>query len=371
MTASDSTRLERVRQELLIRARVPRHPLQYLTVDQIAPVLARLESLDREHWAETFRDGAEPYERAAAEAEAANDAAAAARQYLVAYDLYHMARFPAPNSPGKLGAYRRAQQMHRQAVRWLKVDMERVEIPFGGRPGEGRMCVALLRKPSEVQRPAVLITWGGIDTFKEERERGADPFLAAGLAVLAIDMPGVGDAPLSGSTDAERLWDPVFDWIESRSDLDAARVGVLGLSTGGYWATKLAHTRRERIRCAINHGGPAHFAFQPDWIARAEDGEYLMELSATLASAFGGATYDDWVRIAPTLSLLDLGILDQPCAPLLLWNGVDDTVFPIQDMHLLLEHGDPKLVRFAPGGHMGYVAETLPTMLAFLGLHLG
>ena len=27
--------------------------------------------------------------------------------------------------------------------------------------------------------------------------------------------------------------------------------------------------------------------------------------------------------------------------------------FPIADMYLLLEHGDPKTARFFPGGHMG------------------
>jgi len=28
-------------------------------------------------------------------------------------------------------------------------------------------------------------------------------------------------------------------------------------------------------------------------------------------------------------------------------------VFPIADMHLLIEHGAPKSARFYPGGHMG------------------
>jgi len=46
-------------------------------------------------------------------------------------------------------------------------------------------------------------------------------------------------------------------------------------------------------------------------------------------------------------------VLDKPCAPLLCVNGVDDSVFPIADMHLLLEHGAPKASRFYAGGHMG------------------
>ncbi len=167
-------------------------------------------------------------------------------------------------------------------------------------------------------------------------------------------MPGVGDAPLDGAPDAERQWDAIFDWIATRDDLDADRVAVLGASTGGYWAAKLAHTHRERLRAVVDHGGPAHLAFQKDWIKEAQTGEYPFELAETLACAFGGKSYDDWLTRAPGLSLLEQGVLDRPCAPMLLVNGVQDSVFPIQDMYLLLEHGEPKSARFFPNeGHMG------------------
>jgi hypothetical protein len=77
-------------------------------------------------------------------------------------------------------------------------------------------------------------------------------------------------------------------------------------------------------------------------------------MAETLAHAFGGESYADWVRLAPRLSLLDQGVLEQPSAPLLLVNGVHDSVFPIRDMHLLLEHGSAKSARFyADAGHMG------------------
>jgi len=89
-------------------------------------------------------------------------------------------------------------------------------------------------------------------------------------------------------------------------------------------------------------------------------------LAETLASAFGGKAYDDWVALAPRLSLLDQGILDRPCAPLLLVNGVQDTVFPIQDMHLLLERGQAKMARFfADEGHMGG-SQAIPVIVDWL-----
>jgi hypothetical protein len=71
------------------------------------------------------------------------------------------------------------------------------------------------------------------------------------------------------------------------------------------------------------------------------------------------------------MSLLTQGILDMPCAPLLLIDGKDDTQVPIQDHYLLLKHGLPKTIRVFPGGHMGRSPDTLPTVVHWLAERLG
>jgi esterase FrsA len=340
-----------VKKELHERAKENRNPFLYTIYDEVAPVIDGLRSVDREDWAKGFGALAAPHEERAAKAEAAGDAGTALKEYLIAYDCYHVARYPAPNSPGKLAAYRKSQENFHKAARYFDPPLERVKMPFKGQTGEGAVSIGLLRKPEGVSRPPVAVIWGGIDAFKEERP--SDPYLRAGLATLCIDMPGVADAPLPGSENGERLWDTVFDYIANRSDLDADRVGIHGGSTGGYWATKVAHTHAHRLRAAVNQGGPAHFAFRADWIAKAQRGEYPFELAETLACAFDRSSGEEWIEYAPKLSLLTQGILEKPCAPLLCVNGVNDTVFPIADMHLLLEYGNPKTARFYPGGHMG------------------
>ena len=69
---------------------------------------------------------------------------------------------------------------------------------------------------------------------------------------------------------------------------------------------------------------------------------------------FGVKTLEEVLRIAPSLSLVTQGLIDQPCAPLLCINGKEDDQHPISDIYLLLEHGSPKDVRIIPGaGHMG------------------
>lgn len=361
--------LEEVRKIMLPRARARRNPFEVTDPEEVARAFDDLASLDRDHWAETFSRYAQRYEDRAQAADAAGDTNAARENYLCAYNWYRLARYPAPNSPGKRQAYARYKANYLSASRYFDPPLEEVTMPFSGRPGEGEAVVGYLRKPPVPGPLPVVVSWGGIDGFKEDRR--AEPFLARNLAVLIIDQPGTGEAPIPGSEDAERMWDGVFDWIGSHSSLDAARVCILGASTGGYLAAKLAHTHRERIRAAVNHGGCTHYAFQAEWIEQAQQGEYPLELAETLATAFGRSTFEEWVEYAPRLSLLDQGVLDQPCAPLLCVNGLHDTVFPIQDQYLLLEHGMPKSARFFDAGHMGDPPHTINTIAEWLATQLG
>lgn len=334
MTGSPARPFEDVRAILLERARERKNPFADTDPAVAERVVRGLRSTAHGSWVEAFATAAlEPVSRG---------------RWREAYGLWRVARYPAPTSELKKAAYRRSQELYLMAAATEPPLLEQVTIPFDGRAGEGRAIAAHLRRP-DVAHPPVVVMWGGIDSFKEERR--PERYLAAGLATLAIDMPGVGDAPLLGSTDAERMWDGVFAWIGTRRDLDADRIAVLGGSTGGYWATKLSRTHRDRIRAAVDHSGPVHDSFTPEWIARAQVGEYPFELAETLAAAFGGVTYEDWVRIAPTLSLKRLGILDRPSAPLLVVHGEEDSVFPLSDARLLTRRGADAHV--TPGGHMG------------------
>ncbi|MBU6422756.1 MAG: alpha/beta hydrolase [Chloroflexota bacterium] len=316
---------------LVARARTPRTPFRWADPAVVESVLDRLGTLDAEAWCAAWSDIAAEHEKA--------------ERWDLAYEHYRIARYPTIRCAAQREAYRRSQECYLRLPHDPPID--RVRLPFRG----GGTVVGDLRLPRGAERPPVVVLWGGIDSYKEERH--TDAYLRAGFATFAMDMPGTGDAPIAGSEDAERLWDDVLDGLAARADVDGQRVVLVGNSTGGYWAAKLAHTHRERLVAAVDHGGPAHYAFAREWIERAERGEYPFALAETLARAFGGASENEWVERAPRLSLLDLGILDRPCAPLLLVNGTEDSVFPIRDMYLLLEHGGPKSARFYPGGHMG------------------
>jgi hypothetical protein len=339
------------------RAKMRIYPFTYARYEDVERVMTSLTSYDRDKWASAWSSAALPYEEKAVQAEKAGDTQSAKENYLLAYQYYRLARFPTINSEGKRQAYRKSQEMLLKAAQYFEVPIERVEIPFIPQGNEGNHIVAYLRLPKTGKKPfPLLFSWGGIDGFKEEQSN--DEVLEHGVATLAIDGPGVGDSPLKGSENPERLFETVFDWIGTRREIDAKKVAVWGYSTGGYWAVKVAHIYKDRIACAVSQGGPVHYAFEPEWINQQERGEYAFEVFDTLAFAFGKSGYEEWVEYAPKLSLLKQGILDKPCAPLLLINGVHDSLFPIKDYYLLLEHGSPKCARFFEAGHMGFTRET-------------
>ncbi len=349
------------------RPRVKMHvyPFAYAQYEDVERVMTSLTSYDHGKWAAAWSAAAKPYEERAVQAEKAGDAQAAKENYLLAYQYYRLARYPTINSEGKRTAYKNSQEMLMKASRFFDVPIQRAEIPFKGKTGEGDRIVAYLRVPKAGVAPfPLLLSWGGIDGFKEEQLN--DPAIEHGVATLAIDGPGVGDSPLKGSEDAERLFGAVLDWVGTQKAFDAKRVGVWGYSTGGYWAIKVAYVYKDRVACAVSQGGPVHYAFEPEWIAKQERGEYAFEFFDTIAYAFGKSGYEEWAEYAPKLSLLKQGILDRPSAPLLLINGLHDSVFPIQDYYLMLEHGSPKCARFYDAGHMGFTRDTVDTIMNWI-----
>jgi 2,6-dihydroxypseudooxynicotine hydrolase len=137
---------------------------------------------------------------------------------------------------------------------------ERVAIPF-----EAKTMFGVLRKPIDASgRQPILIMAPGLDSTKEELHAYEEPFLARGIAILAIDGPGQGEAeydiPICG--DYERAARAACDWIEKRADLDASKIAMWGVSLGGYYAPR-ATAYEKRIKACIGISGP--FEWKEIW----------------------------------------------------------------------------------------------------------
>ncbi|MCT7657995.1 alpha/beta hydrolase family protein [Mycobacterium deserti] len=363
-TGPESQTLEGAKDWLRRHLQMRRYPMNFEDEQAAAQTIEDLAGIDPDSWSQAWLATASRFAARAEAAEAGGDLKGARDAWWQAYQFAFLGRYPVPDHPAKQVAYEKTREYFQKAGALAEPPVERVEVPFSARTGEGDKVAFYVVRPAGVENPPVLVYWAGIDGWKEESLIGSERYWRRGIATIHTDMPGVGEAPVLAGTDAERMWDPVFDWIAD-SDLDEQRVAVMGGSFGGYWATKLAHTHRDRLKAAVNWGGGIHLTFQPSWQEQSRNASsYLMDLMGARARIFGGSTFEDYVAHCPQLSLLDQGVLDMPCCPLLMVNGKDDLQNASADITLALEYGDPKTARLYPGGHMGGDMKTIRDVIA-------
>ncbi len=248
---------------------------------------------------------------------------------------YHFAKFVFVQDPAQMrAAHMKAVQCYTAALPFLRPPGERVSI--------GKYQ-AVLRKPAAGRCP-VLVMAPGLDSTKEELHAYEEPFLARGIAVLAFDGPGQGEAeyevPICG--DYERAAREVVDWIETRSDVDAARVAVWGVSLGGYYAPRAAAFEK-RFKACIALSGP--YDWQEIWDA-------LPDLTReTFRVRSHSKTSEQARRRAAELTLRDCS--RNITCPLFIVAGRQDRLVPAAHAERLAHSvsGPVELVMVEDGGH--------------------
>jgi dipeptidyl aminopeptidase/acylaminoacyl peptidase len=215
-----------------------------------------------------------------------------------------------------------------------------VEIPY-----EGKRLYGILRKPPGVERPPVVAMAVGLDSTKEECDAYEQPFLQRGLATLAFDGPGQGEGQYDFAIrgDYEVAVNAVLDFLDTRRDLDTTRVGLSGVSLGGYYAPRAAAFDK-RIKACMALGGP--FAWAESW-----DG--LPELTrAAFRVRSHAKTEEEARRNAATLSLE--GVAQRITCPIFIMNGRLDRIVPCRDAERLAREvkGPVTLLIIEDGNHV-------------------
>ena len=89
-----------------------------------------------------------------------------------------------------------------------------------------------------------LVQINGLDSTKEMiyRVRGPQALARRGVSSLIIDQPGTGEAlrlhNLTAVYESEQWASKVVDWLETRPGVDPKRIGLHGVSPGGYYAPR-------------------------------------------------------------------------------------------------------------------------------------
>ncbi|KAH8886153.1 alpha/beta-hydrolase [Thozetella sp. PMI_491] len=320
-------------------------------------------------YAKPFFSVAESLVTRAKSAEAGGEIEQARDLYFRAAAVYRISRFPINRSPLSQKAWELGKETYMAGARYLSPPIQEILIPHKhALPESGEAADSVipvyLRIP-EGEKPAdgwpVLLFICGLDAYRTDHTERISEHVRRGFACISVEIPGTGDSPAARNdpTSPDRQWSSVLDWIEQVKGsygFNPARIVARGVSTGGYYAMRIAHTHHDRLYAVVAQGGGSHHMFDEEWIQAQNHMEYPFALANALAYKFGYESVEQYTADKPRgkFSLVENGIFDGPCARLLLINGMEDSIFPIEDSMLALRHGSVKDARFFDGkAHMG------------------
>jgi dipeptidyl aminopeptidase/acylaminoacyl peptidase len=237
-------------------------------------------------------------------------------------------------------AHARAVACLDDALPYLDPPGRRIEMPF-----EGSRLVGIVRVPYAEGPHPVVVLLPGLDSTKEELRSTEQTFLDRGLATLTVDGPGQGEAeydlPIRGdwAPVAETLWETIGEL----PDLDRSRLGIWGVSLGGYYAPRVAAALGGRATACVALAGP--FNFGECWPG-------LPQLTRDTFRVRSGAATDAEAReIASTLGMEDAAA--DLVAPLLIVFGRKDRLIPWEQAVRLRDSvaGPVELLMLEDGNH--------------------
>jgi dipeptidyl aminopeptidase/acylaminoacyl peptidase len=275
---------------------------------------------------------------------------------------YHFGKFLFVEHPDEMReAHQHAVACLNDALPYLDPAGERIEIPF-----EGSRMVGVLRRPNGPGPHPVVVMVPGLDSTKEEFRSTEALFLERGLATFSVDGPGQGEAeydlPIRG--DWEVPGQAIVDAVAAQPGIDPERIGVWGVSLGGYYAPRLA-SGVEQVRACVALAGPYNF------------GECWDQLPPLTRTAFTARSFSADQEAGRKAALqLDLTHAAAKIrVPLLVVAGKQDRLIPWQHAErlqataggevelLMLEDGNHGCANVAPW-HRPYTADWLAARLA-------
>ena len=217
------------------------------------------------------------------EAAAAGDARAASALYLRACAVLRIARFPYISSfpevscAVKWRAWEDQKKTYAKAGQLWECLLEDVEIPHTHASGADRESIPVyVRVPKGKEKCPVVILMTGLDGYRPDNTVRCDEFLQRGWGSLVVEIPGTADCPADSAdpTSPDRLWDSIFKWMANDGRFNMSKVMVWGLSSGGYYAIRIAHTHKDKLVGSVAQGAGCHHFFDKEWLEKADGHEY-------------------------------------------------------------------------------------------------
>lgn len=245
-------------------------------------------------------------------------------------------RMQPAGSEARKALYAKFQSAFQDGVRLSQENLRRVEIPY-----LGGIIPGLFVPAQNVSGPAPLIIMiNGLDSTKEMLLRVGLPAALArrGISTLAIDQPGTGEAlRLSGLhavIEAETWASVVFDFVAADAAVDARRIGLHGVSLGGYYCPR-AVAFEPRFALGAVWGANHNWGAVQRARAAREGDRPVPHYWEHVQWVFGQPDFDSFMTYAKGMTLD--GILDRVTVPFLVTHGEKDRQIPLTYAHQTYE----------------------------------
>ena len=293
---------------------------------------------DDDAWFVEWRGLGDRVRNLAVEAEARGHALTAAAASLRATSYYQIGeRFRTPKDEAALAAFRAGVScFHRYAALTDRPRIEVVEVPYLETALPAYFVHA--ENTTAARRPC-LVFFDGLDITKElQYLRGVPDLVRRGISCLVVDGPGNGESirfrGLPLRYDYELAGSAAVDYLETRPDVDPGRLGVMGISLGGYYAARCA-ALEPRFKACVSWG--AIWDYHATWQQRIE-AAFKTSLSVPghhIAWVFGVETLDQAMDKLRDFRLG--GVVQQMRSAFLLVHGAADEQIPLSDARALYE----------------------------------
>ncbi len=291
-------------------------------------VSEREDLLAQQAWYESWKKVGERVEALGREHEEAGQYLSAGRKYLRACVYYWAAERMMPHrDPRKVQTYRQFLSAFKKGLQLRQEPVEWVEIPF-----QGKSMPALFSKAPVKGRAPCMVHFDGFDQMKETVYlRTAEEFRRRGISLLVVDHPGVGEAlrlrDMHSGPDTEVPAGASLDYLETRTDVDPQRIGIMAFSLGGYYAPRAAAFEK-RFKCCVAWGAIWDFGERVSMRMAGKGGERSVpDFANNLMWVFGKDTLEEAAAVARQLTLE--GVADKITCPLLVMHGENDRQVPL------------------------------------------
>lgn len=127
-----------------------------------------------------------------------------------------------------------------------------------------------VRIPSHTDKTAfpTIVQIFGLDGYRTEFTPNSTTHVTNGWASVAVEIPGTADCPalIDDPESPDRLFSSILDWLDQQEWVEKGKVIAWGVSTGGYYAVRIAHTHAERLAGVVAQGAGTHHMFDPEWL---------------------------------------------------------------------------------------------------------